>query len=395
MTSSPEHPSEQDTRRQADEHWMAQALALAQTALYVTAPNPRVGCLIVRDGVVLGRGATQAAGQAHAEVMALRDAQGQGHDIRGATVYVTLEPCSHHGRTPPCVDALIDARPARVVMAMPDPNPDVGGQGAARLHEAGIGVTTGVLAEQALALNPGFVARMVRKEPWVWLKLAASMDGHIALPGGESKWITGTAARADGHHWRARSCVVLTGLGTVLADDPLLNVRGISTPRQPIRAVVDTRFEIPETARILDGGRLWIFTCHADLAKSQRMADKNVQVIILPMHHNRVDLGAMMQWMASNDVNEVHVEAGSRLSGAFLDAGYVDELLLYMAPTLLGDGIPMAQINPLASLAHAQRFEFVDVMSVGSDMRLCLRQPQRWHHLCNAVGIDVPAVVHI
>lgn len=385
---NPAHQSDQSTTHHADEHWMEHALALAQTALYVTAPNPRVGCLIVRDGVVLGRGATQAAGQAHAEVMALHDARRQGHDVAGATIYVTLEPCSHHGRTPPCVDALIDARPARVVIAMTDPNPEVSGQGAARLRASGIDVTTGVLAEQALALNPGFVARMVRQTPWVWLKLAASMDGYIALPDGESKWITGTAARADGHHWRARSCVVLTGLGTVLADDPLLNVRGISTPRQPIRAIVDTRLEIPETARILDGERVWIFTCHDDPVKTKRLADKNVQVVVLPMQHHRVDLDAMMHWMASHDVNEVHVEAGSRLSGAFLDTGHADELLLYMAPALLGQGIPMAQINPLASLAHAQRFEFTDMVSVGSDVRLCLRQPQRWQQLCRTVGID-------
>lgn len=388
---TPLNPARQTV--QADEYWMEQALALARTALYVTAPNPRVGCLIVRDGVVLGRGATQAAGQAHAEVMALSDARRQGHDPGGATVYVTLEPCSHHGRTPPCVNALIQARPARVVIAMNDPNPAVSGQGAVRLHDAGIEVASGILAEQALAVNPGFVARMVRGTPWVWLKLAASMDGYIALPDGESKWITGTAARADGHHWRARSCVVLTGLGTIMADDPLLNVRGISTPRQPVRAIVDTRFEISETVRVLDGGSVWIFTGHDDPAKRQRLADRGVQVIVLPVLHHRVDLGSMMQWMASRDVNEVHVEAGSRLSGALLDAGLADELLLYMAPAMLGQGIPMAQINPLTSLAHAQRFEFTDTATLGSDVRLCLRHPQHWHQLCRSVGIDAPAPV--
>lgn len=386
--SSPGSQSEHNEARHADEQWMEHALALARSALYVTAPNPRVGCLIVRDGVVLGRGATQAVGQAHAEVMALRDAKRQGHNVTGATIYVTLEPCSHHGRTPPCADALIEAHPAHVVIAMSDPNPEVSGQGVVRLRKAGIVVTTGVLAEQALALNPGFVARMVRKTPWVWLKLAASLDGYIALPDGESKWITGAAARADGHHWRARSCVVLTGLGTVVADDPLLNVRGVSTSRQPIRAIVDTRFEISETARILDGGCVWIFTCHDDPAKAQRLADRNVRVVVLPMQHNRVDLGAMLQWMASHDVNEVHVEAGSRLSGAFLDADHVDELLLYMAPTLLGQGIPMAQINPLTSLAHAQRFEITDTVTLGADVRLCMRQPQHWHYLRRTVGID-------
>lgn len=374
-----------------DTIWMERALALARGALYVTAPNPRVGCLIVRDGIVLGSGATQATGQAHAEIMALRDADRHGHDVAGATVYVTLEPCSHHGRTPPCVDALVKARPARVVIAMQDPNPAVSGRGIARLRDAGIDVSTHILTEQALELNPGFVARMVRQTPWVWLKLAASMDGYIALPDGESKWITGAAARADGHHWRARSCVVLTGLGTVLADDPLLNVRAVDTPRQPVRAIVDTRFEVPETARFLDGNRVWVFTCRDDPAKAQRLAEKNVEVVCLPMQHSGVDLGSMLQWMASRDINEVHVEAGSRLSGAFLDADYVDELLLYMAPTLLGQGIPMAQLNPLTSLAHAQRFQFTDMTPIGSDVRLCLRHPQRWRQLARAVGIQGPA----
>lgn len=370
---------------------MARALELARAALYLTAPNPRVGCLIVRDGVVLGSGATQPAGQAHAEVMALLDAERQGHNVAGATIYVTLEPCSHHGRTPPCSEALVKARPARVVVAMPDPNPAVSGRGIAGLRAAGIDVVSGVLAEQALELNPGFVARMVRQTPWVWLKLAASMDGYIALPDGESKWITGAAARGDGHHWRARSCVVLTGLGTVLADDPLLNVRGVDTPRQPVRALVDTRFEVPESARFLDGGPVWIFTCRDDPAKAQRLARKNVEVILLPIVHGRVDLAALLRWMATRDINEVHVEAGSRLSGAFLDAGHVDEVLLYMAPTLLGNGIPMAQISALTSLAHAQRFQFTDITAVGSDVRLCLRHPQRWRQLCRAVGIEVSA----
>lgn len=378
--------------QQAEDHvWMARALELARGALYLTAPNPRVGCLIVRDGVVLGSGATQPAGQAHAEVMALLDAERQGHNVAGATIYVTLEPCSHHGRTPPCSEALVKARPARVVVAMPDPNPAVSGRGIAGLRAAGIDVVSGVLAEQALELNPGFVARMVRQTPWVWLKLAASMDGYIALPDGESKWITGAAARGDGHHWRARSCVVLTGLGTVLADDPLLNVRGVDTPRQPVRALVDTRFEVPESARFLDGGPVWIFTCRDDPAKAQRLARKNVEVILLPIVHGRVDLAALLRWMATRDINEVHVEAGSRLSGAFLDAGHVDEVLLYMAPTLLGNGIPMAQISALTSLAHAQRFQFTDITAVGSDVRLCLRHPQRWRQLCRAVGIEVSA----
>lgn len=373
----------------ADVYWMGQALAMAQTAMYATAPNPRVGCIIVRDKLVLGGGATQAAGHEHAEIVALQQAARHGHDIAGATVYVTLEPCSHYGRTPPCVQALIDARPARVVIAMRDPNPTVSGQGIASLRDAGIDVMVGVSAEQALELNPGFVSRMVRRRPWVWLKLASSLDGHIALPDGESKWITGPNARGDGHHWRARSCVVLTGSGTVAADDPLLNVRRVSTERQPIRAIVDTRFETSEDARILDGRDVLIFTCHSDPEKSKRLAEKNVEVVVLPMADERVDLDAMLQWMAAREINEVHVEAGSRLSGAFLDADCVDELLLYMAPTLLGQGIPMARMSPAVSLTHAKRFEFTDLKMIGPDVRLCLRHLQHWHDLRQSAGVPV------
>ncbi|NLC37316.1 MAG: bifunctional diaminohydroxyphosphoribosylaminopyrimidine deaminase/5-amino-6-(5-phosphoribosylamino)uracil reductase RibD, partial [Alcaligenaceae bacterium] len=238
----------------ADARWMRHALALAETSLYITAPNPRVGCVIVRDEAILGQGATQLAGGPHAEVVALRDAAAKGHGVQGATVYVTLEPCSHHGRTPPCVDALIAAGVGRVVIALCDPNPLVGGQGLARLREAGIAITLGVCAEDALALNVGFVSRMVRGLPWVWMKTGVSLDGHSALPGGESQWITGPLARADGHHWRARGCVVLTGIGTVRSDNPRLNAREVDTPRQPARAVIDARFEIDENARLFDGG---------------------------------------------------------------------------------------------------------------------------------------------
>lgn len=375
------------TEQESDLYWMGQALAIAQTALYSTAPNPRVGCIIVRDGEVLASGATQIAGSAHAEIVALDHAKRQGRDVTGATVYVSLEPCSHHGRTPPCVDRLIQARPRRVVIAMVDPNPRVAGQGIKALRAAGISVTTGVAAGQALGLNPGFVARMVRRTPWVWLKLAASLDGHLALPNGESKWITGAAARADGHHWRARSCAVVTGLGTIQADDPLLNVRDISTTRQPVRAIVDTNFETPENARIFNGEPVWLFTCRSDPDKAGRLADRNVEVVVLPLLNGRVDLPAMLQWMAAREVNEIHVEAGSRLSGAFLEAACVDELLVYMAPALLGQGIPLARMAPPGSLSEAQRFQFTDIKQLGDDIRLVLRHPERWQQLCQAAGI--------
>lgn len=364
---------------------MRQALKLAEGVLYVTAPNPRVACLIVRDGRLLASGATQKVGGPHAEVMALRQAAEQGVPVVGTTVYVTLEPCSHHGRTPPCVDALIAARPDRVVIAMSDPNPLVGGQGVARLRAAGIDVTTGVCTDEALALNPGFVARMTRKTPWVWLKLAATLDGRTALANGESQWITGPAARADGHHWRARSCVVLTGVGTVMADDPQMNVRHVETARAPIKALVDTQFKVAEQARIFDGTPTWVFTCVSNPEKAARLAERNVQVIELPVADGRVDLHAMMRWMGEQSINEVHVEAGARLSGALLQAQCADELLVYMAPMLLGDGMGMASMAPLQQLAQAQRFEFLDTVSLAPDIRLRARHMNHWKTLLQAV----------
>jgi len=367
---------------------MQRALARAGEVLYLTAPNPRVGCLIVRDGQVLGEGATQHAGGPHAEIMALRDAQTRGHTAAGATVYVTLEPCSHHGRTPPCVDALLAARPARVVVAMSDPNPQVSGSGLRKLREAGIAVATGVCADEALALNPGFVARMTRGTPWLWLKLAASLDGRTALPNGQSQWITGASARADGHHWRARSCLVLTGIGTVLADDPQLTVRHVSTARPPRRAVVDARFQIPESARLLDGGEVIVFTAHHDPAKTERLAARHVPVVELPdaCAPHRVDLPAMLRWLGRHDVNEVHVEAGAGLSGALLAADCVDELLIYLAPVLLGEGAGMAQLPGLDRLDQARRFAFCDeAVPLGADMRLRARRTDRWDALRAAI----------
>lgn len=375
-----------NTQQAADDiHWMQHALTLAETSLYLTAPNPRVGCVIVRDDAILGQGATQPPGGPHAEVVALRDAAAKGHDPRGATVYVTLEPCSHHGRTPPCVDALIQAKVGRVVIAMCDPNPLVGGQGLAQLRQAGIAITLGVCAEQALALNIGFVSRMTRGLPWVWMKSGVSIDGHTALPGGESQWITGPLARADGHHWRARSCVVLTGIGTIRSDNPRLTVREVDTSRQPIRAVVDARFEIDENARLFDGGKVWLFVCRIDQEKAGRLAQRNVEVIVMPSSPAGVDLPSLMRWLAANQVNEVHVEAGARLSGALLETACIDELLIYMAPLLLGQGRGMAQIPAVQALAAAERFEFSEAGLVGTDMRLRLRHPAHWAALVQAL----------
>jgi diaminohydroxyphosphoribosylaminopyrimidine deaminase/5-amino-6-(5-phosphoribosylamino)uracil reductase len=369
-----------------DEHWMSQAIALAESVLYLTAPNPRVACLIVRDGQLLAQGVTQAVGGPHAETMALRHAKQTGVNVKGATVYVTLEPCSHHGRTPPCVDALLAAQPARVVVAMYDPNPLVGGNGVAKLRAAGIEVLTGVCLQQALALNPGFVARMTRKTPWVWAKVASSLDGQIALQNGRSKWITGDQARSDGHHWRARSCVVLTGSGTILADDPQMNVRDVATERQPIKAVIDTDLRIPVTARLLDGGKVWIFTCNDDPARAAALAERNAEVVVLPKQKNHVDLHALMHWLGEHAINEVHVEAGSRLTGALLQARCVDEMLMYTAPLIIGQGIGMAHMDALANLSEAQRFEFLDIQRCGSDLRVRARCEDRWNELVDVVS---------
>lgn len=379
-------PSEPD-----DIFWMRRALALAESVLYTTAPNPRVGCVIVRDGRVLGEGATQPPGGPHAEVCALRDAQARQESVLGATMYVTLEPCSHFGRTPPCVDAVLAAKPARVVVAIGDPNPLVNGQGLARLRAAGIQVTTGVCAEEALAINAGFISRMSRGLPWVWMKMAASLDGRSALHNGMSQWITGPEARVDGHHWRARSCVVLTGMGTVLKDDPQLNVRGVDTPRQPRKAVVDGRFEIPEDARLFDGAEVILFTAREDAAKAARLADKNARVIVLPgQEPGRVDLPGMMRWFAQEQFNEVHVEAGAGLSGALVASGCVDELLLYLAPVLLGDAAGMVRLPMLEHLDAARRYEFIDTARVGADLRLRARVEATWRQLMQRVALPAP-----
>lgn len=369
-----------------DEYWMHQAVSLSWQSLYITTPNPRVACLIVRDRCLLASGVTQVAGGPHAEVMALRQAAQWGVSVQGATFYVTLEPCSHHGRTPPCVDALIAAGAGRVVVGMVDPNPLVAGRGLATLRAAGIKVAGPLCVQEALAVNPGFIARMTRGTPWVWLKTAVSLDGRTALPNGESQWITGPQARADGHHWRARSCVVLTGVGTILADDPLMNVREVKTSRQPVRAVVDTHLQLPEEARLFDGSPVWVFTASENEDKAHRLARHNVQVIRMPLHEGRVHLPSVMAWLGAHDINEVHVEAGAVLSGALLRAGCIDQLLVYMAPVLLGQGLPMAELPPLQMLDQADRFDFFDVAGVGQDLRMLARRPEAWSKLLDAVS---------
>jgi len=368
---------------------MREALALAERGLYTTTPNPRVGCVIVRGvqvgaqaaiqagvhaGVhILGRGFTQPAGQNHAEIEALNDAHRQGHDVRGATAYVTLEPCSHHGRTPPCCDALIHAGLARVVAAMQDPNPLVSGRGLAALKAAGIAVECGLMEDAARELNQGFIARMTRGWPWVRVKLAASLDGRSALNNGQSQWITGSAARADGHAWRARACAILTGSGTVVRDDPALTVREVVTPRQPVRMLVDSALRIsPETCLVRAGG-LVIFTGSPDADRVQRFEAAGCEVVLLPGADGRVDLLAMLRELGRRQINELHVEAGAGLSGALLRNGLVDEILLYLAPVWLGPGMPSLDLPELDRLDQTLRWRIEDLARIGEDVRLRLR----------------------
>ena len=353
-----------------DTDGMRAALAQAAKALYSATPNPRVGCVIVRDGDVLAEGHTQPTGFAHAEAHALHHAQQQGVDVRGATVYVSLEPCSHHGRTPPCADALITAGIARVVVAIEDPNPLVAGQGLARLRAAGIKVELGVLADEAREMNRGFLHRMQHGRPWVRMKIAASLDGGTALQNGESQWITSTQARDDGHAWRARACAVLTGIGTVQQDDPQLNVRAVETPRQPRRIVVDSHLEISPQAKILQGAASWIFTAVEGGARADQLRAEGHELIALPDDSGKVDLRALMNELGRREINELHVEAGFKLNGSLLRAGVVDELLLYLAPCLLGPAQGLARLPVLEHLSDRLAFRFHEVEQVGPDLRL-------------------------
>lgn len=350
---------------------MARALRLAQKGMYSTTPNPRVGCVIVKDGVIVGEGWHRKAGDAHAEVEALRVA---GRAARGSTVYVTLEPCSHHGRTPPCAAALIDAGVVRVVAAMEDPNPQVAGRGMAMLVDAGISAQCGLLAAEARDLNVGFVSRMSRGRPWVRLKMATSLDGKTALLNGASQWITGPAARQDGHRWRARACAILSGIGTVRDDDPQLNVRGVLSDRQPLKVVVDSRLELSPEARVLAGGGLLLATAVEDRSRAKALCARGAEVMPFPDGSGRVNLAALMAELARRGVNEVHVEGGSRLSGALLNEGLVDELLLYLAPCLVGDKARgMFDMPELTSLDSKRRLVVRDMRMVGGDLRVVAR----------------------
>ena len=364
---------------------LRQALALAEQAIGRSDPNPRVGCVIAGQGWT-AQGCTQAAGGAHAEIVALRAARDAGHDPRGATVYVSLEPCAHHGRTPPCCDALVAAGVARVVAATRDPNPLVAGQGFARLRSAGIAVdlAEGEVAREARELNIGFFSRMHRGRPWVRMKIAASLDGRTALDNGLSQWITGEAARADGHRWRKRASALLTGIGTVLEDNPRLDVRLVPTERQPLRVIVDSRLQTPSDARILDApGEVLIYAAVADAAREATLGARGARVTRLPDPQHKVDLAAMLDDLARQGINELHVEAGHKLNASLLRAGLVDELLVYLAPRLLGLGREMAAFGPLQSLAEGLSFDFTQVERIGPDLRILARPPGRADFLDN------------
>lgn len=340
---------------------MRRALALAENGMYSSAPNPRVGCVVTRGDAVIGEGWHEHAGGPHAEVVALRDL-----DAEGATVYLNLEPCNHHGRTPPCVDLLLQKKIRRVVAAMLDPNPEAGG-GGKRLAAAGVVFQHGLLEEPARELNIGFVSRVTRGRPWVRLKVAATLDGRTALPNGKSQWLTGVEARRDGHRWRARASAILTGIGTVKADDPQLTVREVETPRQPLRVVIDSRLETPASAKILRGDAILIFS-------AQPGNIGNAEVIVLPDSRGKVALPAMLEELGRRGINELHVEAGFRLNGSLVREGCVDEFLVYLNPSLLGDGAQgMVELPAVASLDERRKLKIVSLERVGEDLRLVLR----------------------
>lgn len=351
-----------------DIEWMTRALRLAARGLYTTTPNPRVGCVIVKHGLVVGEGAHLKAGEPHAEVHAL---QAAGDLARDATAYVTLEPCSHFGRTPPCADALVKAGVNRVVVAMQDPNPLVSGKGIERLRAQNIAVTVGVCEAQARALNPGFILRMTQQRPYVRLKVAASLDGRTALLNGVSQWITSADARKDVHHWRAQSCAIVTGIGSILKDDSALTVRDVQTSRQPLRVIVDSKLRIPLDAKVLQDGHALVAYAQGDAAKLELLQVMGVRTLHVANAQGLVDLAALMQTLAALPCNEVLIEAGATLNGAFLQTGLADELLLYYAPKLMGSTARgMFALPEMARMADAHPLHILDIRQFGQDIRV-------------------------
>lgn len=360
-----------------DYRYMARALTLARRGLYGTDPNPRVGCVLVRDGAIVGEGWHERAGEPHAEAIALEEA---GKKARGAMTYVTLEPCCHYGRTPPCTDALLKAGIARLVAAMPDPNPQVAGKGLAILRDAGIQVDCGLLETEARALNPGFIQRMTEGRPFIRIKLAMSLDGRTALASGESRWLTSEAARTDVQRLRARSSAILTGSGTLLADNPSLNVRLPATTRQPVRVILDTALQTPATAKTLRlPGPVLICTAVADADAQSAVRAVGADIAVLPRAERGLDLHAVMGELARRECNEVHVEAGPTLAGALLQADLADEIVIYIAPLLLGDRArSLFQLPELTRMQECWALDILETRAVGRDWRLTLRPRRRW-----------------
>jgi diaminohydroxyphosphoribosylaminopyrimidine deaminase/5-amino-6-(5-phosphoribosylamino)uracil reductase len=353
-----------------DHAFMARALRLTRHGRETATPNPNVGCVIVKRGRVIGEGWHEKAGTAHAEAHALGKCT---ESPEGATVYVTLEPCAHHGRTPPCADALVNARVARAVVALEDPNPQVAGKGFARLREAGVAVDVGLMAEQARAVHRGFLSRMQRGRPWVTVKLGASLDARTALPNGASRWITSAEARRDVHALGARSCAVLTGIGTVKLDDPALTVRDVPCHRQPLRVVLDHRLEVADDAAILQGGSTLLLCTEGNAARVTSLTARGVEVASVPVDaaNGKADLPALMHFLGERGINELLVETGAKLNGSLLRAGVVDEIVLYVAPSILGDSAAgLFAIGELADLRDKIELKFVDVRSVGPDLRI-------------------------
>lgn len=358
----------------SDQQWMMRALSLAEKGLFTTTPNPHVGCVLVKDGQAIGEGYTQPPGGAHAEVQAMRDAEAKGHDIKGATAYVTLEPCSHFGRTPPCADALIQQGIRKVVCAMEDPNPQVAGQGFAKLRAAGIEVVSGIMNKEAYELNIGFFTRMTRGTPWVRSKIAASLDAKTALLNKESQWITGQPARDDGHYWRARACAILAGIGTVRKDNPMMNVRAIDTSRQPTKIIVDSKLIVDTHLNVMQGDApVWIFTASNDKEKIQQLEDFGAEVIVIPNAIGKVDLRQLLIELGKRQINELHVETGTLLNSALIHEHCIDELLLYIAPKLLGPGMEMFQLPLLEHLKDHIGLHFHSVQLIGEDLRILAR----------------------
>lgn len=347
---------------------MTQALRLAEQGLYTSMPNPRVGCVIVTDGAVVGEGAHIKAGAPHAEIHALQQA---GKQAEGATAYVTLEPCGHHGRTPPCADALIEAGIAKVIIAMQDPNPLVAGQGVKHLESAGIKVLVGLMQQQAQALNAGFISRMTKQMPLLRSKIAASLDGKTALRNGESKWITGEAARSDVQHWRARSCAMMTGIGTILSDNPSLTVRELAIERQPMTVIVDSQLRIPLDAKVLQNPHVLIaFAIDGD-NKVKQLAGQGVSVISMPNGQGKVCLESLLSHLASNEINEVMVEGGDGLNGALMALNLIDELVIYYAPKLMGsDAKGMFDLPTLTDMEEVVSLDVSEVRQFGQDVRV-------------------------